>query len=242
MSLWVSYSYKVKTEKPKLKNLEKHTINRYNIILGEMSMKKIVCSILLLIFFSSTATAQTLYEKKLEYRRKKIDIMVRTRYVGEVEREKFGDIYEYTYTSEAGYSYKTTTTAERMGLTTEFKRVSDWVIVKGGIRELDDVEFLYLTENHKLAREIEGKVEARSRWRTIGMLTGLVGIGVIISGSGAGDSGTITTGAVISLLGVVIGAFNYPVRHYIYPDFAQEQADKYNIRLKKDLELPIDFE
>lgn len=205
-------------------------------------MKKTICIILMLIFSSGIASAQSLYERKLEYKRKKIDILLRTRYVGEIEKEKYGDVYEYTYTSESGYSYKTTSTDERTGVTMEYKRVSDWVVVKGGLRELGDVEFLSLTGNHKLAGEIGAKVETRSTWRTIGMVTGLIGIGIVLSGAGTENSGTITAGGVISLLGIIIGAINHPVKHYIYPDFAKEQADKYNIRLKKELELPIEFE
>ncbi len=205
-------------------------------------MKKIISIILMLLLFSTSAFAKSLYERELEYKRKKINIMVRTRYVGELEKEKLGDVYEYTYTSDAGYSYKTTTTDVRTGITHELKEVSDWVIVKGGIRELSDYEFLYLTGNDRLAKEIQGKVESRAMWRSIGMITGLIGIGVVIAGSSSSDSGTITGGALVSLLGVAIGAFNYPIRHYIYPDFAQEEADNYNIELKKQLELPIDYE
>jgi len=205
-------------------------------------MKKVICLILLFIFMGSTAFAESLYEKKLEYRRKRINILLKTRYVSELEKQKEGDTYEYTYTYDDGYSYKTTTKDERTGITSELKKISDWVIVKGGIRELSDSEFLYLTGNDKLAREIQNKVETREMWRNIGMLTGLVGIGIVVAGSSSSDSGTITGGALVSLLGVVISAFNYPVKHYIYADYAQEQADKYNVRVKKELELPIDFE
>lgn len=205
-------------------------------------MKRYIALLLLFVLAGGTASAESLYEKQLEYRRKRIEILVQTRYVSELEKQKEGDTHEYTYTSDGGYTYKTTTKDERTGITSELRKISDWVIVKGGIRELSDHEFLFLTGNDKSAREIQDKVQAREMWRNIGMLTGLIGIGVVIAGSNSADSGTITSGALVSLLGVMISAFNYPIKHYIYPDYAQEQADKYNIRVKRELELPVDFE
>lgn len=207
-------------------------------------MKKIACFIISTIFISNIAIAQeeTLYEKKLEYRRKKIEIHVRSMLVGRERGYTTTDIFETTYTPEATATYRYGyITTERMG-TRVLQEVTDWIIVKGGIRELSDVEFLELTGNRAKAKKVRDTIASKNTWLLTAGIIGIAGIAVMVSGASEGNSGLATTGGVISLCGILISSFNAPQRHYITPDFAQEATDKYNIALKRRLGIPIETE
>lgn len=191
---------------------------------------------------TSVIAAETDYEKKLEYRRKKIQILVKTSVLGESSGYTTTDNWSTTISPEAGYSYTYSTGTARTGNTVSFKEVSNWVIVRGGLRELSDVEFLELTGNPREAKEIRAKIDDRNRWMTYGTIGGLIGIGLAIAGSASGDVTTITAGSILSIGGFLVSSFNLPQKHYIAADYALEQTDLYNIRLKKELGLPIDYE
>ncbi len=206
-------------------------------------MRRLISILLIIIFGMSISFAQgTDYEKKLEYKRKKIEILVKTRLVGEVSGYTTTDIYETIISPEAGYQYKWGYATARTGGTTQYREVSDWIILKGGIRELSDLEFLEMTGNIERIQEISRIISERNRKMWIGNIIGLLGIGTVLYGSSQGSSGTITTGAIFTLAGIIMSTINSPQKHYIMPDFAQEEADKYNIRLKKSLGLPLEFE
>jgi len=206
-------------------------------------MKKIIASLLLVLFSSNFALAEmTAYEKQLEYRRKKIVIMVKSHTVGESSGYTTTDTWGTTISPEAGYSYTYSTGTTRTDNSVVFREVSDWVIIRGGIREMSDLELLSVTGNNEEAAMVQAKMDERSKWNIIGVVTGIVGLGVALSGSGNSDTGTIAAGSAISLIGFFVSSMNFPRKHYIPADHAQEVADIYNISLKKQLGLPIDFE
>jgi len=207
-------------------------------------MKKTISILLisLLTISSIPAFAQSDYEKKLEYKRKKIVLLVKTAFRGESSGYRTTDTWSTTVSPEAGYSYTYSSGTTRSDKSITFKEVSDWVIVRGGIRELSDVEFLKITGNRKEAEKVQSEIDERNKWMWIGTIGGLVGLGVALAGSSNGEVGTITVGSAISLVGFFIGSVNMPKQHYIAADFALEEADLYNIKLKKELGLPIDFE
>jgi hypothetical protein len=186
--------------------------------------------------------AETDYEKKLEYRRKKIQIMIKTAMKGETTAYADTDTWSSTISPEAGYSYTYSTGSTRSGSTVMVNEVTNWVAIRGGVRELSDVELLEIAGNREEAREVQAKIDERGMWNVIGATVGLLGLGVAIAGSSSGDSGTIVAGSIVSLIGFIASSFNMPKKHYIAADYALELTDKYNIKLKKDLGLPVEFE
>jgi hypothetical protein len=201
-----------------------------------------MASLLILLLSSTVVFAETDYEKKLEYRRKKVQIMVKTSMLGESSGYTTTDNWSSTISPEAGYSYTYAYGTQKTNNTVQFKEISNWVIVRGGVRELSDVEFLQLTGNNADAKDIQAKIDERNKWMTIGTIGGVIGIGVAIAGSSNGDVGTLSAGTVLSILGFLVSSFNLPQRHYIAADYALEQSDLYNIKTKKELGLPIDLE
>ena len=186
--------------------------------------------------------AETDYEKKLEYRRNKIVILVKNRTVGETSAYSTNDTWGWTTSPEAGYSQTYTTGTTKSGSTVTLREVTDWMIIRGGVRELSDIDFLWLTGNDAKAKEVQNTIDEREKWKWIGTITGLVGLGIAISGGSSSSVGTITAGSLVSLIGFTIGSFNFPQKHYIAADYALEESDKYNIRTKKELGIPVDFE
>jgi hypothetical protein len=205
-------------------------------------MKRLIALIVLLFFCSTIAFAQTDYEKKLEYKRKKLDILVKTYLKGEASAYTASDSWSTTISPEAGYSYTYTYGTTRTDKSILFKEVSDWLIIRGGVRQLSDVEFLKITGNHGMAKEVQSEIDERGKWVMIGTIGGLLGIVVAVGGSSDGNTSTITIGSAISLIGFLISSMNLPKKHYIAADYALEESDLYNIRIKKELSLPIDFE
>ena len=206
-------------------------------------MKKLSCLLFTLIFVSNVVFAQeTLYEKKLEYKRKKIEILVRSTLVGTERAYTTTDIFETTYTPEASTTYKYGYITTEQAGTKMLQEVKDWIIVRGGIRELSDVEFLELTGYQAKAKEIGDNIASKNNWLIAAAVVGIGGVAVMVSGASQGDSGTATAGGLITLCGILISSFNAPQRHYLAPDFAQEAKDNYNIALKKSLGLPLETE
>lgn len=208
-----------------------------------MTMKRIVASVILVLFASNLALAEvTDYEKKLQYRREKIAILVKTHTIGETSGYSTTDTWGTTISPEAGYSYTYSSGTTRTNTQMMLREVSDWVIIRGGIREMSDVEFLTVTGNRDEAAAVQARMDERSKWNIIGVITGIGGLIVALVGSNNADTGTITAGSAVSLIGFFISSLNFPRKHYIAADYALEAADKYNIGIKKELGLPIDFE
>jgi len=209
-------------------------------------MIRTIAYFLLFIFsFQTIALAQTDYEKKLEYRRKKIQVLVRSAYVGETSGYVSSDTSSYGYASTPeGYSYGSSSTYGTTGGRTIFRQVSDWVIVRGGISELSDIEFLETIGNSEKADEIRKMIDDKNRLTYWGLGCGLLGVASVV-GSAAftpANSSQMAIGTALILGGIFLGYLGAPPRHYLVADYVQEGADNYNIKLKKTLKLPVETE
>lgn len=208
-------------------------------------MKKLLIILCALCFLSANILAETTqedqYVRELNYRRNKLEVLVKKRFVSELSGYSSTDFTATTYTLEAysqTWGYGSTATTSRA----ETKEISDWIIVKGGIRELSDAEFLDITGRHEEAAKIHAQEDSRGRFRVAGTLISIAGVGYMLVASGQNQpSSSITAGGIVTAIGFIFSAFNAPQRHYLTPDYAQEEIDNYNISLKKKLDLPLDF-
>jgi hypothetical protein len=205
-----------------------------------------VAYFLLFVFsFQSIALAQTDYEKKLEYRRKKIEILVRTTYVGETSGYTSLNTSDYQWTSTPeGYSYGSSQIYGTNTGRSTTRPVSDWVMVRGGIRELLDIEFLEIIGDREKADQIQKAMDEKNRMGMWALGCGILGVASVISAAGftPANSSQMAVGTALILGGILLGYLYAPQRHYIPADQAQEGADNYNIKLKKALGLPVETE
>jgi len=78
-----------------------------------------------------------------------------------------------------------------------------------------------------------------------GISNTIIGTGLLtMIGGAAFSSGqsVITIGGLIMTGGFFLGAFNITPTHYIQPDYAQEKVDEYNLALKRNLNLPLNYD
>jgi hypothetical protein len=208
--------------------------------------KKIISCFLLFIFsFQSIALAQTDYEKKLEYRRKKIEVLVRTTYVGETSGYTSLNASDYRWTiTPEGYSYGSSQIYGTNTGRSTTRQVSDWVIVRGGIRELSDIEFLEIIGDKEKADQIQKAMDEKNGMGMWALGCGILGVASIVGAAGYAtvNSSQVAVGTALILGGIFLGYLYAPQRHYIPADQAQEGADNYNIKLKKALGLPVETE
>jgi hypothetical protein len=150
------------------------------------------------------------------------------------------DTTAYSYEN---YSYSNTDISRSSLARAETKEITDWYIYKGALRELSDFEFLDLIGDQTYLNQISKTEGGKNNMRLVGNTA--IGIGLIGMIGGAGLSATqqvITTSALVTVVGFFISAFNQSPAHYIQPDYAQENILEYNLKLKKDLNLPVQFE
>jgi len=213
-------------------------------------MRKTIITVFILMFVASASFTEELsrseYERKLEYKRKKIEVVIQSHMVGRKSGYMDVDTTEFRYTTTTeGYSYGNSSTTGSRGETISFEKVSDWMIVKGGIRELSDLEFLEITDNTEKAEWVRMRVDDKRFWSNWGTGTFLVGLLTVIAGATVNPTNTslISAGSLMTVGGFLINALlGSNPRHYIHPDFAQEEADRYNIRIKRSLSIPIEYE
>ena len=205
-----------------------------------------VAYFLLFIFsFQSIALAQTDYEKKLEYRRKKMEVLVRTAYVGETSGYTSLNASDYSWTSTPeGYSYGSSQIYGTNSGRSTTRPVSDWVMVKGGIRELSDIEFIEIIGDREKADQIQKTMDEKNRMGMWALGCGILGVASVVGAGGFTpvNSSQMAIGTALILGGIFLGYLYAPQRHYITADYAQEGADNYNIKLKKALGLPVETE
>jgi hypothetical protein len=209
------------------------------------AIKIISCFILFVFSLQNIAFCQTDYEKKLEYRRKKVEVLVRTAYVGETSNYLSSDTSSWSYAATPeGYSYGYSSMYGTTGGRSSFRPVSDWVIVKGGIRELSDIEFLDIVGDSEKAAEVQKIIDEKNSMTMWAIGCGVVGVAAVIGASSFTpvNSSQFGIGSALILGGIVLAYLYAPQRHYLTPDYVQESADKYNIKLKKDLGLPVETE
>lgn len=207
-------------------------------------MRKFFC-LICLVFLISPCIAEnnqeTLYANQLNYNRNKLEILVKKSFINERTGYSSTNYSATTYTQESystTWGYGNTMSNER----SEVKEVSDWIIVKGGIRNLSDSEFLQTIEKNNEAIKIENVEEQKGKTRNIGTLLSLSGLGyMLIASTNSTSSSSIMSGGVIAAIGFIITAFNSSPKHYLTPDYVQEEIDNYNITLKKNLGLPFNL-
>lgn len=201
--------------------------------------------LLFAILLQSAAFSKSDYEKKLEYRRKKITVVARTAYVGETTGYISSNTSDWMYNATPeGYSYGSSSTYGTTGGSTSVRQISDWVIVRGGIRELSDIEFLDITGDRGKSEQVQRSIDEKNRMMFWAAGSGVLGIAAVIGAASVTpvNSTQMGVGSALIVGGILLGYFYAPPIHYITPDYAQEGADNYNIKLKKALGLPVETE
>jgi hypothetical protein len=168
-------------------------------------------------------------------------LVTKKRQIDETRQYSYTDIETYTFSYEA-YTQSSTDISTQALSRREAREISEWYIYKGGVRELSDIEFLEMVGENALLAKILKEEDQKSGMRNIGNI--LIGTGLITMIGGAATSAgsaTVSGGAIGMTIGFFLNAFNRSPDHYIKPDFALEKIDEYNIRLKKSLGLPLDY-
>ena len=145
------------------------------------------------------------------------------------------DMYQQTFTSVVGRSDTLSSSKA------EAKEVSDWIIVKGGVRNLSDIEFLQVVGDREELEKYRGIEEQKDKMRFIGNTVSISGIIYMLLASSTSNSSAVLSGGIATAFGFFINAFNSSPKHYIQPDYAQEKIDQYNFKLKKSLNLPYNL-
>lgn len=187
-------------------------------------------------------TSDQVYINQLAYQRNKLELTVKKRIINENRSYSYTDIESSTYTWES-FSHTSADISTQSLSRAEAKEITDWYVYKGGVRELSDLELLELTGDNTILPRLIEMEDQKGRMRLIGDIS--IGLGLLAMIGGAAfsaDQPVISGGAVATVIGFFISAFNQSPHHYIQPDFAQEKIDEYNVSLKKRLNLPLDYQ
>ena len=186
--------------------------------------------------------ADQTYVNQLNYRHNKLELTTKTRLVHESRSYSNTDIISTTYSYEA-YSQTSTDITSSALNRSEQKEVTDWYIYKGGVQELSDLEFLDLIGDRSLYNQVHDNLDRSNIWQQLGHVTIGVGIATMIGGAAlSADQPVITGGALVTVAGFFISAFSLPPKHYLKSSYALNKIDEYNINLKRQLNLPLNFE
>jgi len=209
-------------------------------------MKKIIALALLSFILISASLAELSadqeYVNKLEYQHNKLELVTKKRQIDEKRGYSYTDINTTSYSFEA-YSQSYTDISTQSLQRAETKEISEWHILKGGVRELSDLEFLNLINDHLYLAQVKIQEDQKARLRNIGNLS--IGTGILVMLAGAAASAgqsVIVTGAVTTTIGFFLDAFNQSPDHYIPADYALNKIDEYNLALKKKLDLPLNYQ
>ncbi len=211
-----------------------------------MKNKILLLSLLLLVpcqgSWAADQASEQDYINKMTYQQNKLEIVTKTRTINVSKSYSSTDINLYTYTNEV-YTQNYGNIDTSSTALSESKQKTDWYIYKGGIRELSDLEFLDLIGERALYARVADQEEGRDRMRTIGSWTIAAGVVAMVGGAAlSAGQPVITGGALTTVAGFFISAFNLSPKHYIQPDYAQSKAFEYNIALKRKLNLPVNYE
>ena len=181
------------------------------------------------------------YINQLKYRNNSLKLVTKERLVNEHRSSSYTDIDTTTYSLEA-YSYTNTDIATDSLSRSEVREITEWYILKGGVRRLSDIEFLKIVGDLEMLSLAESIADQKAGMRNIGNIFLGTGILVMLGGvAGSAGQAVVTGGALAMTAGLFFNAFNHPPTHYIQPDYAQQKIDEHNIMLKKELDLPIDY-
>jgi len=209
-------------------------------------LKKAVTLTLLSSFIITPLLAQGIseeeYRNRQNYQRNRLSIIVKKRLVNVNRNYSYTDINSVSYTWEA-YTFSESGIKSESVSRAEAKEITEWHIYKGDLREVSDLEFLALVGDEEMLARVQESEDQKGRMRFIGNTAIALGILTMLGGAAsAAEQTTINSGAIATVIGFVISAFNLSPRHYFQPDYAQEKIDEYNLNLKKKLNLPLDYE
>ena len=213
--------------------------------------KKSVISLLLIallapVLFAADAPlspADQTYVNQLNYEHNKLELTTQTRTVN------VSNSYSTTNVSQDYYRYNRNYQEANTNITTstqnkaEQQELTDWYIYKGGVDQISDLEFLQLVGDQAMYDQVKEKNDDRRVWRRTGWATIGVGLIAMIGGAALGASqSTIVGGALVTTVGFFVSAFSAAPSHYIKSSYAINKIDEYNIKLKQQLKLPLNFE
>ncbi|MBN3033002.1 MAG: hypothetical protein JW873_02795 [Candidatus Saganbacteria bacterium] len=210
-------------------------------------IKKFAASLLIVSLLApalfADEQAEQAYVNQLTYRHNKLELTTQTKTVDVSSSYSNTDITTSNYNFSRNYQQSNTSIATSMLNKAEQQARTDWYIYKGGVEQLSDLEFLELVGDQATYDQVSAKNEGRRFWRRTGNLT--IGLGLLAMIGGAAMQSSqpvIVGGALVTTLGFFISAFNAGPRHYISPGYALNKIDDYNLNLKKQLGLPLNFE
>ncbi|HTY12601.1 MAG TPA: hypothetical protein VMD02_00270 [Candidatus Omnitrophota bacterium] len=187
-------------------------------------------------------TSDQNYINALYYRNSKLWLEAKKRTVDEIRNYSNTSIDTSSYYNQ-NYSYSNTDISRSSLSQAETKELTEWYLYRGAIRELSDFEFLSLVGDNDYLSKISKVEDQKSGMRLLGDITIGVGLVGMIGGAGlSASSSFVTSSALITVVGFFITAFNQSPAHYIQPDYAQQKIIEYNLNLKKELNLPVQFE
>ncbi len=182
------------------------------------------------------------YVNQLYYRNSKLSLEAKKRTVDEVRNYSNVSIDSSSYYNQ-NYSYSNTDISKSSLSQAETKELTEWYIYRGAIRELSDFEFLDLIGDQGYLNRITKIENQKAGMRMLGDITIGVGLVGMIGGAGLSASQSfVASSALVMVVGFFINAFNQSPAHYIQPDYAQQKSIEFNLKLKKDLNLPVQFE
>ncbi|MGB9613247.1 MAG: hypothetical protein ACPL4K_03610, partial [Candidatus Margulisiibacteriota bacterium] len=110
------------------------------------------------------------YINKLTYRRNKLEIITKKRTIEEERYYTTTDIDTTTYTIES-FTYTRGQIATERLRRFEPKEWTEWLILKGGVRALSDLEFLQLVGAQAEYNRVLALETNKAKWRLIGNIT-----------------------------------------------------------------------
>ncbi len=152
------------------------------------------------------------------------------------------------YYSYWGYSNSVSTTVQ----------TSDWKIIKGGVKEISELDFAHMTKNAELQNRINLQLRKEAKRTTIAAIIAIpciITAGILLADMAGSKpflhkDGTIPDWeAYVAAGSIAIGTVSYLTvmkkpysGHYTNVEQAAKEAQQYNLKLKESLGLPADFE
>jgi len=210
-------------------------------MLKKLLLPSLACLLLALPLFADSISDQA-YINRLEYKNNKLSLVTKKQLVDVKSTYSYTDVDTQTYSVEA-YGFGNTGITTQSRTKSVEKEITEWYIYKGGVRTLSDAQFLKLIGDQEMYDQVMKEEDKKAGMRNIGNVFIGTGLLVMIGGAVAEAGAAITTGGAVGMtIGFFLNAFNSTPHHYIQPDFAQEQIDLYNVKLKKKLDLPLDYD
>ncbi len=200
-----------------------------------------ICAFVLPAGVLALPPADQAYLNRLNYNNNKLVIVTKTRLVSESRHYGSTDINTDIFSYEAYSNISTDINTQSLNRS-EVKEIEEWSVIKGGIRKLNDLEFLQLVGDQAEFNRVSRIDGQKASWRLGGNILIGAGLAGLIGGAALSAGQPLIMGSALVMTGgFFLSAFNLAPAHYIQPDYAQQKIDEYNIKLKKKLNLPIDY-